>query len=213
MNGGLRDVMNRSSTHGRPCKRHESCPVNDIRAREVPPQPPAGTKRPTEARFYDPAQQPRDPPPKEDTLRTTDPRALALGIAVLVSGVAEAADPSGKWRTERGEATIRIHRCGGALCGRIIALREPNDPITGRPKTDKNNRDARLRRRPLIGVQIAVRMKAARGPGRWTGHIYNPEDGGLYPATLTLLGPRTLRVEGCIVKDVLCQSQTWTRTR
>jgi uncharacterized protein (DUF2147 family) len=99
------------------------------------------------------------------------------------------------------------------LCGRIAALREARDPATGRPKTDDRNPDPRLRGRPLVGVQIVVRMAPTGQRGRWAGQVYNPEDGGLYPATLTLLGARALRLEGCIIRDVLCLGQTWTRTR
>jgi uncharacterized protein (DUF2147 family) len=103
------------------------------------------------------------------------------------------------WRTQDGDATIRIARCGGALCGRIAKLREPRDPETGRPKTDENNRDARLRSRPLVGVEIVIGMTPSGKPGQWTGRVYNPEDGGFYPAKLTLLSAGSLRLEGSCV--------------
>ena len=64
--------------------------------------------------------------------------AIAAGAFVFCN-VAQAADPYGSWLTEGGKATIRIANCGGALCGTIAALKEPNDPATGRPQTDKNN--------------------------------------------------------------------------
>ena len=139
---------------------------------------------------------------------------LALGAAILIAGTARAADPVGTWTTADAEATVQIAPCGGALlCGRIAALREPREPATGRPKTDDRNPDARLRRRPLVGVQIVVRMAPTGRPGQWAGHVYNPEDGGVHPATLTLLSARALRLDGCIIKDVLCLGQTWTRAR
>ena len=140
-------------------------------------------------------------------------RQLALAATLLGATAAHAADPLGMWRTQDGDATIRIGRCGGALCGRIAALREPRDPETGRPKTDENNRDARLRSRPLIGVEIVIGMTPSRKPGQWNGKVYNPEDGGFYPAKLTLLSARSLRLEGCIVPEVVCDGQTWTRTK
>ena len=59
-----------------------------------------------------------------------------------------ALDPIGNWLTEESEATIRIANCGAELCGSIVAIREPTDPTTGRPKTDKNNPDASKRNRP-----------------------------------------------------------------
>ena len=72
------------------------------------------------------------------------------------------------WLTQTGNSRIRVADCGGALCGTIIWLKEPNDPDTGKPKTDKNNSDASKRSRPLIGVQIVLGMKPA-GADKWTG--------------------------------------------
>jgi uncharacterized protein (DUF2147 family) len=135
---------------------------------------------------------------------------LAGATAAMMASAAFAADPKGEWLTEDHEARIRIHQCGGALCGSIAALREPMDPATRRPKTDAHNHNPRLRGRPLIGVQIVVGMRPD-APGKWVGHVYNPDDGGLYPATLTLRNARTLRVEGCMLPGALCSGQTWVR--
>ena len=57
-------------------------------------------------------------------------------------GPAFAADPFGTWYTEARTARSASANCGGALCGALVWLKEPNDPATGRPKTDKNNADA-----------------------------------------------------------------------
>jgi uncharacterized protein (DUF2147 family) len=140
-------------------------------------------------------------------------RLMVLAFALLGAHAAQASDPQGSWLTEDGEATINITRCGQALCGRIAALREPLDRETGRPKTDEFNRIEQLRTRPLIGVQIVIQMKPNGRPGQWVGRVYNPEDGGFYPAKLTLKSARSLRLEGCIVEEVICNGQTWTRVR
>jgi uncharacterized protein (DUF2147 family) len=141
-------------------------------------------------------------------------RVGAVLAPLLFLQPAAASDPVGLWLTEGNEAHIRITRCGeGALCGSIAALGEPTDPRTGRLKTDENNRDPRLRHRPLIGVPIILGMQPADGEGRWRGHVYNPDDGGYYPATLTLLDRKRLRLEGCLAPGALCQGQTWVRIR
>jgi uncharacterized protein (DUF2147 family) len=139
---------------------------------------------------------------------------LGMPLVVLAQAT-HAADPNpiGTWLTEGGEATIRIARCGEALCGRITALREPRDPVTGRLKTDEQNPDPQLRARPLIGVQIVIGMRRKGRSGQWNGRVYNPEDGGIYPATLTVLGARSLRLKGCMAEGVLCQGQTWGRIK
>ena len=69
---------------------------------------------------------------------------LAAGLLAGSSFIAPAlaADPLGTWLTGEKDAQVRITNCGGAICGSLVWLKEPNDPATGRPKTDKNNTDA-----------------------------------------------------------------------
>jgi len=141
-------------------------------------------------------------------LRATSVAAGLLGACYLP---AFAADPTGTWLTEEGKATVRVTDCGGALCGTIIALKEPNDPQTGTPKVDKNNVDASKRSRPIIGVQLVTGLKPA-GANKWSGQIYNPEDGKTYNASVTLQNANTITVQGCILGGVICKTNTWTRS-
>jgi uncharacterized protein (DUF2147 family) len=143
-------------------------------------------------------------------LLTTATFAAALLGATL--GSALAADPLGNWLTEDGKATVRVANCGGALCGTIVALKEANDPDTGKPKTDKNNADASLRSRPMIGVQIVLQMKPSGTANKWSGQVYNAEDGKTYSGSLTLQDANTIRLEGCILGGLVCKSSKWTRS-
>ena len=136
--------------------------------------------------------------------------ALAAMLAFAGSGGAFAAEPTGMWLTQTGGSRIRLADCGGALCGTIVWLKEPNDPDTGKPKTDKNNSDAAKRSRPLLGVQIVLGMKPA-GAGKWTGQVYNAEDGKTYSGNLTYSGGDSLQLQGCALGGLVCKSQTWTK--
>ena len=146
------------------------------------------------------------------SFRTT---AVALGfsaatlVTINLAGTASAADAIGTWYTGDKEGQVRIVNCGGALCGTLIWLKEPNDPDTGRPKTDKNNADASKQSRPLLGVPIVLGMKPS-GPGQWTGDVYNASDGKTYSGSFTLTGPNSADLKGCVL-SVFCKSQTWTR--
>ena len=126
------------------------------------------------------------------------------------TGSALAADPTGIWLTQTGNSRIRVADCGGALCGTIIWLKEPNDPDTGKPKTDKNNSDAAKRSRPLIGVQIVLGMKPA-GADKWSGQVYNAEDGKTYSGNLTYSGGNALQLQGCALGGLVCKGQAWTK--
>jgi uncharacterized protein (DUF2147 family) len=140
---------------------------------------------------------------------TKVPPAALLSIALLcVSAVASfAIDATGTWRTEE-DATVRVSNCGGGLCATIASLREPNDPQTGKPKTDIHNVDPSRRNRPIVGLQIFTGLRP-EGANKWTGQIYNPEDGKTYDANVVLENATTLRVQGCVL--FICKTKTWRR--
>jgi uncharacterized protein (DUF2147 family) len=138
--------------------------------------------------------------------------AVATALLGASVGSVLAADPFGNWLTEDGKATVRIANCGGALCGTIVALKEANDPKTGRPKIDENNADASLRGRPMIGVQIVLSMKPSGTANKWSGQVYNAEDGKTYNGSLTLQDANTIKLEGCILGGLVCKASKWTRS-
>ncbi len=139
--------------------------------------------------------------------------AAVVAASLCAAAPALAADPAGKWLTKDANATVSIARCGDALCGTIVALKEPNDPATGKPKTDKNNPDAAKSGRPLIGVQIVYDMKPNGSPDAWDGKVYNAEDGKTYTGSITLTGANSLDLKGCALGGLICKTQNWTRTK
>src|SRR5438132_492559 len=82
---------------------------------------------------------------REHPMRIAVTSAIAMSLLCVAATGPAAADPVGNWLTKDGEAIVTIAKCGNALCGSIVALKEPNDPATGRPKTDENNPDAAKR--------------------------------------------------------------------
>ena len=136
--------------------------------------------------------------------------SAVLGLAAVTS--ASAGDPRGNWMTPDARAKVAIVNCGGALCGNIVALKEPNDPATGKPKTDTNNPDAAQRTRPLIGVPIVMDMMPDTAD-KWKGQVYNADDGKTYSGSITLVNATTLSLQGCALAGLICKSQTWTRTK
>jgi uncharacterized protein (DUF2147 family) len=133
---------------------------------------------------------------------------LAVLLAAPMAHAQGAADPSGVWQTQAGDARVKISKCGGGICGVIVSLREPIDPSTGRPQVDNKNPNPALTTRPIIGLPLFSSMRPAAG-SKWAGQIYNADDGGTYASSISLAGPDTLRVEGCV--GALCGGETWTR--
>jgi len=141
-------------------------------------------------------------------------KAITSAILLTLCAIAPAAagDPGGKWLTQDGKAVVNIARCGAAVCGTIVSLKEPNDPQTGKPKTDGHNQDAAKRSRPIIGLQM-FDMKPSGTADRWDGQVYNAEDGKTYTGSLTLTGATTLDLQGCALAGLICKTQTWTRAK
>ena len=136
---------------------------------------------------------------------------IAIAAALLAAPSARAqgaGEPTGVWLTQAGDARVKVSKCGGGLCGVIVGLKDPIDPATGKPQVDDKNPNPALREaagdRP-----VAVQRHAARRSGKWSGQIYNADDGSTYASSVSVAGPDTLKVEGCV--GALCGGETWTR--
>ena len=132
---------------------------------------------------------------------------IVLGMAPARAGAPE--DMSGIWLTAAGDARIRVSPCGNSLCGVIAWLKTPIDPSTGKPQIDDKNTNKALAHRPIIGINIFIAMHAA-ADNRWSGKIYNADDGKIYSSELRLAGARKLEVRGCVM-SILCGGETWTK--
>jgi uncharacterized protein (DUF2147 family) len=76
------------------------------------------------------------------------------------------------------------------------------------PQVDDKNSNPALARRPIIGLSLFIGMRPA-GADKWSGQIYNADDGKTYASSVSVAGPDTLKVEGCV--GAFCGGETWTR--
>lgn len=136
--------------------------------------------------------------------------AVAMIAGLMVVGPASAQDSPllGRWRTAAQGGVVEIHRCGAALCGRIVDAA----PLRRNPdQTDVRNSDPAQRMRPLRGLRVLDGFTG--GPTTWTGGpLYDPDSGQRAGrGSLTLVERDRLSVRGCIA-PLLCRTQTWTRS-
>jgi len=134
--------------------------------------------------------------------------ALAMLGAAPVQAQA-GGEVSGIWLTQAGDAKVRVSRCGGGICGVIVWLKDPINPATGKPQVDDKNPNPALAKRPMIGLPLFSGMQPS-GPNKWSGQIYNADDGSSYASNVSVSGPDSLRVEGCV--GALCGGETWSRS-
>jgi uncharacterized protein (DUF2147 family) len=134
------------------------------------------------------------------------PIACPLVLAgLLAASTAALADPTGEWRVADGTATIRIHRCGAALCGNIAST-------ASTPGRDDHNPDPIKRSRSVLGMEVLIDMRRA-GDNLWSGTSYDADDGQYYSTQISLQSDASLKIEGCAPGGGPCGSQTWSRVR
>jgi uncharacterized protein (DUF2147 family) len=133
--------------------------------------------------------------------------AAAVVLALrLASGaaVAQSADEAiGLWLNPENQSNVEFYKCGEGLCAKITKL------ATDGAKTDEKNTDASKRERAILGLVIMDGAKKS-GPAKWSGNLYNPNDGKTYAGTVTVKDKNTLDLSGCVAL-VLCRTSTWTR--
>jgi uncharacterized protein (DUF2147 family) len=145
----------------------------------APPPPPLSALRAVEQ-----ASIPVPPLPEAKAAEAAPPAPQAE--QVLHQAEEELQDlPIGDWLTE-GKGTVRIAKCGPALCGYVL--------------TSSNE----------MGEAILINMKPKK-ERQWTGSVYSQESGETYYGTIAMKGINTLRVEACVLGRFYCSGNNWSR--
>jgi hypothetical protein len=131
---------------------------------------------------------PPPPPPPPPVARPVEPvRSPAPVVRVSHEAEEEVADsPIGDWQTE-GKGTVRIAKCGNALCGYVL-------------NASSNDK----------GEAILINMKPKTNR-QWSGSIYSQDSGETYYGTMAIKGINTLRVEACVLGRFYCSGNNWSR--
>ncbi len=117
----------------------------------------------------------------------------------------------GVWEPGHGKAKVKIDKIDDKYYGKIVWLKEPNDPDTGEAKVDKNNPDESMQKVPLRGYRILKDFQY-KGKGEWSeGTIYDPENGNTYDCIITMKDENTLEIRGYVGVKTFGRSDTWRR--
>jgi uncharacterized protein (DUF2147 family) len=117
----------------------------------------------------------------------------------------------GVWKTGEGNAMVRIYKNGEKYQGKIVWLKEPNDPETGKPKIDKNHPEEETRTRPILGLVNVWGFRFAEKNNWEEGNIYDPKNGNTYSCTIKMTSSNTIEVRGFIGVSLIGRTDTWTR--
>ena len=132
---------------------------------------------------------PAPPPPVVSPVEAVRPApVIAPPVARVSREVEDEPDdtPLGDWQTE-SKGSVRIVRCGNALCGYVL-------------NSSSNDR----------GEAVLINMKP-NSATRWTGNVYSHASGDSYYGTLDMTGPNTLRIEACALGRFYCSGNKWSR--
>jgi uncharacterized protein (DUF2147 family) len=125
--------------------------------------------------------------PSTDIARPAADTAARISRIVREGDDATAETPLGDWQTEGSKGSVRIERCGRALCGHIL-----------NPSSSDN------------GEIVLINMKP-KTAALWSGNIYSRDSENTYYATIAMKGPYLLRVEACALGRFFCSGKVWSR--
>ena len=120
-------------------------------------------------------------------------RRVMLGAVamMLLASPVFAQSAVGTWARENGESRVRIAKCGEALCGTVVWLKNPAES------------------KSKVGQRVFFDMMP-NGSDAWSGKAFNPEDGKTYSGKMSVSG-NALTTAGCVAGGLICRSVNWSR--
>ena len=115
------------------------------------------------------------------SILTTGVGTLLLSVALLAAPVS-AASPNGMWKTAKG-TFIKAYSCGGGLGLKVTSGSDNGTVLT-------------------CGAMPS-------GTNKWSGDLFNPEDGKTYQGHAELKGNK-LHLQGCVL-GIFCKTRVFTK--
>jgi uncharacterized protein (DUF2147 family) len=111
----------------------------------------------------------------------------------------------GEWLTEDKKGHVRVTKQNDGTYIGVLTWAAPAAP----PK-DVNNKDPKLRDRPMLGIILMWHLRYDDGE-YVDGYIYNPENGATYTMKADLLSRDSLKLRGYVGVPLFGESQIWSR--
>lgn len=128
--------------------------------------------------------------------------ALGMATAVVPAYAADGGDIArsyGVWRNPRNSVHLEIKDCGASTCGVVVWASAKAEADARKSGTDT-----------LIGKQLLRDFEAQRD-GSLRGRVWVPTLKVTLVGTADIVDTRTMRAKGCVIGNLLCKSQMWTR--
>ncbi len=137
-------------------------------------------------------------------------KLLSVLFFLSISLVSRAqAITDGTWYNAEKTGRVQFYEQGGKLFGKIVWLKEP--VRDGKARTDENNPDKELAKKPLMGLVFLANFKKD-GEKAWDGgSIYDPTNGKTYSCEMKMISPDKLEVRGYIGISLIGRTSEFTR--
>lgn len=122
----------------------------------------------------------------------------------------------GTWWNQEKDGQIEIYRSGSNYAGKLVGMKNQNDPITGKLLLDKKNPDVNLRSKPLLGSDLMYGFTFSKEDKEWcNGKIYDGRKGKTYKCCIKISPDNTLKVNGYVGAAWmgLGETSTWTKIK
>jgi uncharacterized protein (DUF2147 family) len=139
-------------------------------------------------------------------MRSVKLPVLALTAALALSPTLATAQTDisavgvfGVWRNPKDSVHLEIKTCGASTCGFVVWANAHAQEDARKGGTAN-----------LVGAQL-LRDFTPQKNGAWRGKVFVPDLNMTFSGTAEVLDANRLKAKGCVLINVLCKSQIWTR--
>ncbi len=130
--------------------------------------------------------------------------ALTVTLAAFASAAqgadsVEAFPAEGVWRNPQDSVHLQLRPCGDQTCGFVVWANERARNAARRAGTGS-----------LVGQQLLRDFPRTTGPVA-RGKVFVPDLNATFSGSARRLDDRTLKARGCVLGNLICKSQVWTR--
>nr|WP_232792986.1 DUF2147 domain-containing protein [Caulobacter hibisci] len=125
--------------------------------------------------------------------------ALAATTPFQAQAQLQGPDIFGVWRNPKDSVHVEIKPCGPEVCGYVVWA---NDEARTDARKGSGNE--------LLGQQL-LRDFARGDKGEWRGKVFAPDVNMTFSGRVLVLDAGRLRAKGCVLGNLLCKTQVWTR--
>ena len=104
-------------------------------------------------------------------------------------------------RNPQNSVHVRIHPCGKTRCGTVVWANAKAKADSARGGTPN-----------LVGTELFREFREV-SPKVWKGKVFVPDVNRVFTGTGTVKDKDTIVARGCLIGNMGCKSQVWTRVK